>query len=98
MREIIGRVDGDFWASVFSGLWRGPAGKRIDEHYASLFQTQRARLGDFRRLADLRGLTGSIANGFRVEVCGIPGSRMRGTGAPSFVFWKYPGLGATRLL
>ena len=30
--------------------------------------------------ADLMGLNGSIANGFRVEVCGIPGPRMRGTG------------------
>jgi hypothetical protein len=25
------------------------------------------------------GLTRSVANGFRVEVCGIPGPRMRGT-------------------
>jgi hypothetical protein len=30
--------------------------------------------------AGLRGLTESVANGFRVEVCGVPGPRMRGTG------------------
>jgi len=30
-------------------------------------------LTENRVLADLRGLTGSIADGFRVEVCGIPG-------------------------
>jgi hypothetical protein len=48
------------------------------------------------RKADLRGLSRNIANGFRVEVCGIPGPRMRGTGALSFVYWKYPGIGATR--
>ena len=48
------------------------------------------------RQADLRGLTGGIANGFRVEVGGIPGPRVRGTGAPSFVDWKYHRIGATR--
>ena len=35
-----------------------------------------------RTLADIRGLIGSIENGFWVEVSGIPGPRMRGTGAP----------------
>lgn len=29
--------------------------------------------------ADLRGLTGSIENGFRVEVYGIPGAQKRAT-------------------
>ncbi len=51
-----------------------------------------------RILADIKGLTGSIANGFRVEVCGVPGPGMRGTGALSFAVWEYPGIGAARQL
>ena len=37
---------------------------------------------DRRSLGDLRGLTGSIANGFRVEVCGSPGPQKRGCQVP----------------
>jgi len=57
---------------------------------------QYASLPDSSRKAGISGLTGSIAYGFRVEVCGIPGPRIRGTGAPSVVVWNYAGIGATR--
>ena len=39
-----------------------------------------AREPETRTLADLRGLTGSIANGFRVDVCGIPVPGCEGPG------------------
>lgn len=41
---------------------------------------------------------GHPPNGFRVKVCGIHGPRMRGTGAPSFMVWKHPGIGPPPLL
>ncbi len=50
-------------------------------------------LEDSITLDDLRGLAGSIANGFRVEVCAIPGPRMRGTARPHLWYGNIPGSG-----
>jgi hypothetical protein len=59
-------------------VWKGltPKAENVDPVGNQFRQEQQESL----TLADLRGLTGSIANGFRVGVCDIPGPRMRGTG------------------
>jgi hypothetical protein len=59
---------------------QGPRQRRWNRNFRLAGHPLGAGIVENSREADLRGLTGSIANGFRVEVCGIPGPRMRGTG------------------
>jgi hypothetical protein len=81
-REILGK-----WREIFCWGTAGACGGLFEKGFAQAKVAQ----GDFW------GLAGSIANGFRVEVCGIPGPECERPGAPSFVVWIYPGIGATRL-
>ena len=72
------------------GRWGGVAGWRG----RGMIQKGHRPCLDRFLLADLRGLTGSVANGLRTVAPPVPESE--GPGAPSFVVWKYPGIGATR--